>query len=584
MKSIAFLCFTTFIPLIGGCRSESGSIAVGTATPDAIRSCKQKIQQEMLARQAFSFRTDLPLAIDSTVTDAAVKTAQMTRMVYERSSQNQTKGLYSDISLTRRYTTGDDVIDMTQELALGGESEEATDMYLSLEVSGTHYKAGTFVQDFSEIMRYKLPACIPSLASLSRTTAAPLAGTTITLTSESYDLISRIQGRQTISVPPAAFANNIRFASPEDVPIGVSGDFVFSSDGLYSLNVAPAPGMEHLDPIVGQVVPFTARLVTYTKNGAVLFSQTAAFSTASPYVLTSIIDFGENKSEIVNENLWLTSDLGTSSADEPQFRGFTANDSYEPKLSYQVDAKGPLNFDNYEAYFKFEEIERARDGWHSYRVEADLGGPDWTALAKPMPDYSGTSLEKYLNDSYYITLSDPGVQALVAKIKSHLPADASQGAMITAIMAEVTTAIKYDYEALTNDNVRLIRASDALARGKGVCQHFAAVFVTLARALGLPSRVIAGYHFSSDKAANVIKGGGHAWVEVAVNGKWLPIEPQSTFPSLGALTYFPIYVMNSYERAVGAQEDIASKVAYAKLMAGLEFIKIGMTPPSGAGN
>jgi transglutaminase-like putative cysteine protease len=49
-------------------------------------------------------------------------------------------------------------------------------------------------------------------------------------------------------------------------------------------------------------------------------------------------------------------------------------------------------------------------------------------------------------------------------------------------------------------------AADALALGRGVCQDYAHIMLTLCRALGLPSRYVSGHLLG--------EGGTHAWVEV----------------------------------------------------------------------
>ncbi len=56
-------------------------------------------------------------------------------------------------------------------------------------------------------------------------------------------------------------------------------------------------------------------------------------------------------------------------------------------------------------------------------------------------------------------------------------------------------------------------ASEALALGKGVCQDFAHIMITLCRLCGLPARYVSGHMLG--------EGGTHAWVEVL-----LPVENQ----------------------------------------------------------
>ncbi|HRO66259.1 MAG TPA: DUF3488 and transglutaminase-like domain-containing protein [Pseudobdellovibrionaceae bacterium] len=66
-------------------------------------------------------------------------------------------------------------------------------------------------------------------------------------------------------------------------------------------------------------------------------------------------------------------------------------------------------------------------------------------------------------------------------------------------------------------------------RKRGFCEHFAGAYATLARALGLPSRVVVGYHGGVFNLIGdfwrVSQKDAHAWVEVFVNGRWEQVDP-----------------------------------------------------------
>ncbi|MEL6862164.1 MAG: transglutaminase family protein [Pseudomonadota bacterium] len=59
------------------------------------------------------------------------------------------------------------------------------------------------------------------------------------------------------------------------------------------------------------------------------------------------------------------------------------------------------------------------------------------------------------------------------------------------------------------------RAADALARGKGVCQDHAHIFLSVARAQGFPARYVSGYLLMDDRTQ---QEASHAWTEVFVQG------------------------------------------------------------------
>lgn len=58
-------------------------------------------------------------------------------------------------------------------------------------------------------------------------------------------------------------------------------------------------------------------------------------------------------------------------------------------------------------------------------------------------------------------------------------------------------------------------AEEVIAAGKGVCQDHAHVFVTAARALGVPARYVSGYLMMEDR---IDQDATHAWAEVHVEG------------------------------------------------------------------
>jgi len=91
-------------------------------------------------------------------------------------------------------------------------------------------------------------------------------------------------------------------------------------------------------------------------------------------------------------------------------------------------------------------------------------------------------------------------------------------AAIKAIQRWVNDNIVYDYfdyDYITPENI--------LRERRGVCGEYSVLIAALARATGIPARVI-----TSDKLAT---GKGHAWVEAYVDGDWISID------STGAADY-----------------------------------------------
>ncbi len=66
-------------------------------------------------------------------------------------------------------------------------------------------------------------------------------------------------------------------------------------------------------------------------------------------------------------------------------------------------------------------------------------------------------------------------------------------------------------------------AGEAIALGKGVCQDYAHVFITLCRLAGIPARYVCGLP--------VGEGASHAWAEVWADGLWHGLDPTRGCPA-----------------------------------------------------
>jgi len=71
---------------------------------------------------------------------------------------------------------------------------------------------------------------------------------------------------------------------------------------------------------------------------------------------------------------------------------------------------------------------------------------------------------------------------------------------------------------------------------RGYCVHFASSFVTMARMLGIPARIVTGY--KSDKSESlknylaIKEKDAHAWAELYIEGKWVRYETTATASSI----------------------------------------------------
>src|SRR5262249_35590995 len=83
--------------------------------------------------------------------------------------------------------------------------------------------------------------------------------------------------------------------------------------------------------------------------------------------------------------------------------------------------------------------------------------------------------------------------------------------------------VGYVYSHVTYVRSTIEVASIVLAQGKGDCSEMSLLYVALARAAGVPARVVDGI------AATEVDGkpafGFHAWREVALEGHWVQVDP-----------------------------------------------------------
>jgi len=107
---------------------------------------------------------------------------------------------------------------------------------------------------------------------------------------------------------------------------------------------------------------------------------------------------------------------------------------------------------------------------------------------------------------------------------------------IAALAREVAGGAKGTYEAAVRLQRHVFerlqktygtsndRASDVLAAGRGDCTEHTALFVALARALGIPARPVHGLVFAS-YGDGVPALYWHAWAEIRAGGEWIPLDP-----------------------------------------------------------
>lgn len=124
---------------------------------------------------------------------------------------------------------------------------------------------------------------------------------------------------------------------------------------------------------------------------------------------------------------------------------------------------------------------------------------------------AGPAVEVFLPDLYLrqtpATRLSPEILAMAESVRSE---DRLQ--MLHDLLAKIHAHVKYDTDATHVGTT----AAEAFASGSGVCQDHAHIFITAARALGVPARYVTGYlHLDT---GDDVAGAHHAWAEALADG------------------------------------------------------------------
>ncbi len=124
------------------------------------------------------------------------------------------------------------------------------------------------------------------------------------------------------------------------------------------------------------------------------------------------------------------------------------------------------------------------------------------------------SLEKYLLTTNLIQVDSPEISGLAKKLIGN-----NDKKTASNIYHWIKNNLKYS-GYIKKD----LGALYALEQKKGDCTEYAMLMAALARASGIPTKVISGFVYQN---SSVIKAEDlHNWVEVYIDGKWQIIDPQ----------------------------------------------------------
>jgi len=125
--------------------------------------------------------------------------------------------------------------------------------------------------------------------------------------------------------------------------------------------------------------------------------------------------------------------------------------------------------------------------------------------------------EKEIAENLEETVQFPVKNRTIVKLAQGAIGDANTPR--AKVEALVPFVAKYVKDELRPEPLTVL---DVVKDRRGDCAEHAILFTTLARAVGVPARLASGLGYMGDQAQAF---GGHAWAEVVLDGKWVPVDP-----------------------------------------------------------
>lgn len=148
----------------------------------------------------------------------------------------------------------------------------------------------------------------------------------------------------------------------------------------------------------------------------------------------------------------------------------------------------------------------SNDGQFKIELEFSRFEPNPTPLTVPI---TGNQFKQFLGDSEFIQPGAASIQQQLQQIQGE-GKDAYQ--IVNDILAWISTNIRVDYIAET------LTGTEVLEQRRGKCAEFAILFASLARAAGIPTKIVLGEANQGNFWV------GHLWNEVWL-GQWLAVDP-----------------------------------------------------------
>ncbi|GMR19278.1 MAG: hypothetical protein BMS9Abin34_410 [Patescibacteria group bacterium] len=196
---------------------------------------------------------------------------------------------------------------------------------------------------------------------------------------------------------------------------------------------------------------------------------------------------------------------------------------------------------NYLARYNLGPFEKKEVVWEGYIA---LFYPQRNFGQEKIDAIPSDLIEKYTGSQKYWETDAVEIKAQAAQITNPKLSVAQN---LEKIYDFVTNKLSYDYSKLeTGELIRLGALASLDQSDKAVCMEYTDLFVALARTLGVPTREINGYAYTSDETNRPlslrIQGGDvlHAWPQTYIPSLgWVMVDP--TWGSTSGSNYFTAF-------------------------------------------
>ncbi len=160
------------------------------------------------------------------------------------------------------------------------------------------------------------------------------------------------------------------------------------------------------------------------------------------------------------------------------------------------------------AYFKIEKLNHYEEKVIKMEIKAEFDFNGFKVFKNKEEDFN-----IYLSDDPYLKLESQSLKEISLKLKKKAENDFEY---MKLVLDTISKVLYYNIDGKWED------AEKTLLQGHGSCSEYSFLFSSLMRIAGIPVRFIG----ATLERENGFDFTFHRWVEVYINNRWIPVDPQ----------------------------------------------------------